>query len=36
VVEALMESIEDEEDVRYENIGMMMIFLKTIIDCMDI
>lgn len=37
VVEALMEGIDDEEDdVRYENIGMMMIFLKTVIDCMDI
>ncbi len=36
VVEALMEE-EPEEDciIRDENIGIMMIFLKTVIDCFD-
>ena len=36
VVEALIE--EDEEDdanIREESIGMMMIYLKTVIDCFD-
>lgn len=36
VVEALIE--EDEEDnghIRNESIGMMMIYLKTVIDCFD-
>jgi len=35
VVEALMEDDEEAVDIREENIGMMMIYLKTVIDCFD-
>jgi len=35
VVEALMEDSEDEYDIRAENTGILMIHLKTIIDCFD-
>ncbi|MBN2090483.1 hypothetical protein JW964_12790 [candidate division KSB1 bacterium] len=35
VIEELMEESEDDEDFRDENIGIMMIALKTVIDCLD-
>jgi len=35
VVAALMEEHEEEVDIREENIGIMMIYLKTVIDCFD-
>lgn len=35
VVEALMERSEDGCLIRDENLGIMMIYLKTIIDCFD-
>ncbi len=35
VVEALMEDDEEDVAIREENIGMMMIYLKTVIDCFD-
>lgn len=35
VVEALMEEDEEGVDIREDNIGMMMIYLKTVIDCLD-
>ena len=36
IVEALMEEDSEEEClIRDENIGMMMIYLKTVIDCFD-
>ena len=35
VIEELMEDSEDDEDFRDENIGIMMIALKTVIDCLD-
>jgi hypothetical protein len=35
VVEALMEDDEEEVDIQEQNIGMMMIYLKTVIDCLD-
>jgi hypothetical protein len=35
VVEALMEDDEEDVDIQEENIGMMMIYLKTVIDCFD-
>lgn len=35
VVEALMEDNEEGVDIKEENIGMIMIYLKTVIDCFD-
>ena len=35
VVEALMEDSEEEYDIRDENTGIIMIYLKTVIDCFD-
>ena len=35
VVEALMEDDDEEIDISDENKGMMMIYLKTVIDCLD-
>lgn len=35
VIEALMEETEEECVIRDENKGMMMIYLKTVIDCFD-
>jgi hypothetical protein len=35
VVEALMEEDEDDVEIYPENIGLMMIYLKTVIDCLD-
>ena len=35
VVEALMEELETDSEVRDEYIGIMMIYLKTVIDCLD-
>ncbi len=35
VVEALMEEDEEGVDIREANVGMMMIYLKTVIDCFD-
>lgn len=35
VVEALMEEDEEGVDIREDNVGMMMIYLKTVIDCFD-
>ncbi|MDZ7333426.1 MAG: hypothetical protein ONB31_15735 [candidate division KSB1 bacterium] len=35
VVEALMEEDEQGVNIREDNVGMMMIYLKTIIDCFD-
>lgn len=35
VVEALMEDDDEDVDIQEENIGLMMIYLKTVIDCFD-
>lgn len=35
VVEALMEEDEQGVNIREDNVGMMMIYLKTVIDCFD-
>jgi hypothetical protein len=35
VVEALTEDDEDDVEIQEENIGIMMIYLKTVIDCFD-
>jgi hypothetical protein len=35
VVEALMEEPEERCVIRDENKGIMMVFLKTVIDCFD-
>ncbi len=35
VVEALMEDNEEGVEIKEENIGMIMIYLKTVIDCFD-
>jgi hypothetical protein len=35
VVEALFEDDEDDVDIREDNIGLMFIDLKTVIDCFD-
>jgi len=35
VVEALMEEDEEGVEIREDNLGMMMIYLKTVIDCFD-
>ncbi len=36
VVEALMEDTDEEEsNIRDENIGLLFIYLKTVIDCFD-
>ena len=35
VVEALMEETEEDALIRDDNKGIMMIYLKTIIDCFD-
>lgn len=35
VVEALMEEPEEECDIREESVGIMLIHLKTVIDCLD-
>ncbi|GJQ57774.1 MAG: hypothetical protein D8M57_00850 [Candidatus Scalindua sp. AMX11] len=36
IVEALMEDPEEEESIiREENIGLLFIYLKTVIDCFD-
>lgn len=35
-VESLMESMEEDEAlIRNENLGMMLIYLKVVIDCLD-
>jgi len=37
VIEALMEELDEgETDIREENLGLMMIYLKTVIDCFDL
>lgn len=35
VLEAIMEEPEDDCEIRDENRGIMMIYLKTVIDCFD-
>ena len=35
VVEALVEESDEESTIRDENKGMMMFYLKTVIDCFD-
>ena len=35
VLEAIMEEPEDDFEIREDNKGMMMIYLKTVIDCLD-
>ena len=35
VVEALMEDDDEDVDIQEENFGLMMIYLKTVIDCFD-
>ena len=35
VLEALMEEPEEDCEIREENQGLMMIYLKTVIDCFD-
>ena len=35
VLEAIMEEPEEDSEIREENQGLMMIYLKTVIDCFD-
>jgi hypothetical protein len=35
VIENLLEQAENQEELSEENIGMIVIYLKTIIDCLD-
>ena len=35
LLEALMQGHEDAPDLAPENIGMALVYLKTIIDCLD-
>jgi hypothetical protein len=36
VIDKLMSDPEDDVEIREENIGMIVIYLKTIIDCLDV
>lgn len=35
VIDKLMSEPENENEIREDNVGMIVIYLKTIIDCMD-
>jgi hypothetical protein len=35
MVEALMEGNEEEPEMAGENVGMSLLHLKTVIDCLD-
>jgi len=35
IMDALMEELEEEEDIREENIWLMALYLKVVIDCFD-
>jgi len=35
VIDKLMSDSEEENEIREDNIGMIVIYLKTIIDCLD-
>ena len=35
IMDALMEELEEEDDIREENIWLLALYLKIVIDCFD-